>query len=152
MSGVILETDTDRGLERRTIERILSIAQPGTKALQMPALSAVDYLLLRDDTATMALEIKTRKESVEQIRSYGGLMLKHRKAVELQTIGTLTQLQVLCVFAFDNAEGPILICDPSTLTDLEPAPPPRRRNYRGLACDEELVLYLDWDRHLMRVL
>ncbi len=129
MSGVILETDTDRGLERRTIERILSIAKPGTEALQMPALSAVDYLLLRDGRATMALEIKTRKESMEQIRAYGGLMLKQRKAQELHTISSLTQLQVLCVFAFDNAEGQILICDPSTLTDLEPLPPPRRRNY-----------------------
>ena len=151
MSGVILETDTDRTLEQATIDRILSIATAGTTAVQLPPLSAVDYLLIKDGTATVGIEIKTRKESVDQIRGYGGLMLKHRKVLELQQISTLLQIRVIVVFAFDNATGPILICEPATLTDLEPETPPRRRNYRGLPCDEEPVVYLDWTKHLRRI-
>lgn len=152
MSGVILETDTDRSVETATIRRILTIATTGSIAIRLPALSAVDYALIRDGIVTAMIEIKTRKESVEHISGYGGLMLKHRKVVELQNLGTYLQVPVIVAFAFDNGTGPILICDPSTLTDVEPMPPPRRRNYRGLACDEEPVVYLDWTRHLRRVL
>lgn len=152
MSGVILETDADRSLERRTIERLMITMWYDSRPVQMPPLSAIDYIIEVDGRARLGLEIKTRKESVDQIRSYGGLMLKHRKLVELQTIGNLLQLPINCVFAFDNAEGQIHIAYPDKLTGLEPQAPPRRRNYRGLACDEEPVVYLDWKTHLWRVM
>lgn len=152
MSGVILETDNDRSLERRTIERLMITMWYDSRPVQMPPLSAIDYIIEVDGRARLGLEIKTRKESVDQIRSYGGLMLKHRKLVELQTIGNLLQLPINCVFAFDNAEGQIHIAYPDKLTGLEPQAPPRRRNYRGLACDEEPVVYLDWKTHLWRVM
>ena len=152
MSGVILETDDDRRLEQRTIDRLLTISSYGSSAIRLPALSAVDYVIIRKSRVTTAVEIKTRKESVDQIRSYGGLMLKHRKLLELQTIGTLLQVPVICAFAFDNAEGEIYLAYPDKLTGLEPQEPPRRRNYRGLACDEEPVVYLDWKTHLWRVM
>jgi hypothetical protein len=150
--GVILETDADRSLEKATIERILTIASEGTFAIQLPPLSAVDYLLVKDHTATHALEIKTRKESAAQVRGYGGLMLKHRKVLELQQIKNLMQVFTIVVFAFENARGEIYICDVATITGLEPQAPPRRRNYRGLACDEEPVVFLEWDTHVRRVM
>ena len=152
MSGIILETDADRSLERRTIDRLMITMWYESRPVQMPPLSAIDYIIEVDGRARVGIEIKTRKESVDQIRSYGGLMLKHRKLVELQTIGNLLQLPIECVFAFDNAEGQIHIAYPDQLTGLEPQAPPRRRNYRGLACDEEPVVYLDWKTHLWRVM
>lgn len=152
MSGVILETDSDRRLERRTIERILTICEDGSTAVQLPPLSAVDYMIVSKGRITNAVEIKTRKESVEQIRAYGGLMLKHRKLLELQRITELMQVPVMVAFAFDNAEGQIHCAYPQLITDVEPQIPPRRRNYRGLACDEEPVVYLDWKRHVWRLM
>ena len=149
--GVILETDNDRSLEKVTIKRILEISSYGTTAIQLPPLSAVDYLLVKEEKVTHGIEIKTRKESVEQIRGYGGLMLKHRKVLELQQIKNLMQIYAVCVFSFENAKGPIYICDVATITGLEPQTPPRRRNFRGLACDDEPVVFLDWDTHLRRI-
>lgn len=149
--GVILETDDDRNLEKITIRRILEISSYGTTAVQLPPLSAVDYLLVKEGKATHGIEIKTRKETVEQIRGYGGLMLKHRKVLELQQISNLMQIFAICVFSFENAQGPIYICDVPSISGLEPQTPPRRRNFRGLACDEEPVVFLDWDKHLRRI-
>ena len=147
--SVRLETDTDRGLETRAISRILDTAAPGTEAVTMPPLSAIDYLLTRDRQVTAAVEIKTRKESVEQVRSYGGLMLKHRKLVEIADISDILRVRAFVAFCFENATGPILLTEPSRLRHLTPVTPPPRRNYRGLACDDEPVVYLDWDNHLV---
>lgn len=149
--SVILETASDKALETRAITRILETAEAGTEAIKMPALSAVDYLLTRDLQITAAVEIKTRKESVDQVRSYGGLMLKHRKLVEIADLSEILRIRAFVAFCFDNASGPILLAEPSRLRTLDPVTPPPRRNYRGLACDEESVVYLDWDQHLVRL-
>lgn len=149
--GVILETDNDRSLERVTINRILELSAYGTTAVQLPPLSAVDYFLVKDGKVTHGIEIKTRKESVEQIRGYGGLMLKHRKVLELQQIKNLMQIYALCVFSFENAKGEIYYCDVTTISGLVPQTPPRRRNFRGLPCDDEPVVFLDWEKHLRRI-
>lgn len=133
------------------MERILIVAQPDTTAMKLPPLSPVDYLLGRDSQITAGIEIKTRKETVEQVQSYGGLMLKHRKLVEMQTLASLLRTRCHVAFCFENAEGPILLADVDLITDLQPETPPDRRNYRGLSCDEEPVVYLDWTRHLRRI-
>lgn len=148
--NVILETDSDRVLERRTMQRIVEGAKREITPVKLPPLAAIDYYVYVDDSITAGVEIKTRKESMERIRSYGGLMLKHRKISELQTLSNLTQVPMIFAFAFENGEGPIMLADAKLLTGLEPVSPPARRNYRGLACDDELVVYLDWDRHLER--
>lgn len=147
---IVLETDTDRGLERTAIDRIIASVPPGVHAIPLPPMSAIDYMLARD-TITAGIEIKTRKETVEQVRGYGGLMLKHRKLVEMQQIATLLRAPCYVAFCFENARGPILILDVSTVTDPTPHTPPPRRNFRGLACDEEPVVYLDWDLDLRRI-
>jgi hypothetical protein len=148
--GVRLETSADMVLEARTIERLLTIASEGTTAERLPPMSAVDFILIREGTATALIEVKTRKETVERIRSYGGLMLKHKKLTELQTLSALMNIPTFVVFAFENAEGPLLVCDPTKITDPNPVAPPVRRNYRGLACDEDLVVFLDWEKDLRR--
>jgi hypothetical protein len=150
--GVRLETSADMVLEARTIERLLTIASEGTSADRLPPMSAVDFILIRGGTATGLVEVKTRKESLERIKSYGGLMLKHKKLTELQTLSSLMNIPTFVVFAFENAEGPLLVCDPRQITDAQPVAPPTRRNYRGLACDEDPVIFLDWEKDLRRVM
>ena len=150
--GVILETDQDRNFEKTTIRRLLEISAYGSSAIQLPPLSVVDYLLVKEEKVTHAIEIKTRKETAEQVRSYGGLMLKHRKVLELQQIKNLMQIHAVVVFAFENGQGEVHLCDVTTITGLEPQTPPRRRNYRGLACDEEPVVFLEWNNHVRRVM
>jgi len=147
--SVRLETDQDRSLEEISISRITARATPGTTVRKLPDLSMIDYFLTSEDQITAGIEIKTRKESVEQIRSYGGLMLKHRKLIEMQQLAEMLRIPCLVAFCFENAAGPIALVDARSIADLLPEAPPRRRNFRDLACDEELVVYLDWDRHLI---
>lgn len=149
--SVRLETDNDRHLEATAIQRILNAANPGFTAVSLPALSAMDYLLVKDQQATTGIEIKTRKEPVEQVRKYGGLMLKHRKLLEIAQLAEILRINGYVAFCFENATGPILLAEPRKLLHLTPTTPPPRRNYRGLACDEEPVVYLDWDQHLQRL-
>lgn len=150
--GVKLETTADIILEARTIHRLLTIASEGTSAERLPVMSAVDFILIRDGLATGLIEVKTRKESLERIQSYGGLMLKHKKLTELQTLSSLLNISTFVVFAFDNAEGPLLLCDSTKIINPDPVTPPVRRNFRGLACDEDPVVMLDWEKDLRRVL
>lgn len=149
--SVRLETDDDRRLEGTAIRRILGHASDDTRVVAMPPFSAIDYLLIRHWQATTGIEIKTRKESVEQVRSYGGLMLKHRKLLEMANLSEMLQIRAIVAFCFDNAEGPILLAEPAKLLNLQPVPPPPRRNYRGLTCDTEPVVYLDWDSDLVNL-
>jgi len=134
------------------MERLLTIATDGTYAGRLPSMSAVDFVLIKEGNATGLIEVKTRKETLEQIKSYGGLMLKHKKLIELQALSSLMNITTFVVFAFENAEGPLLICDPMKIRNLEPLPPPVRRNFRGLECDLDLVVFLDWDKDLRRVM
>ena len=152
MSGVILETDADRSLERRTMQRIMEKSKDTAVAVKLPALSAIDYLVSVDGILVAGIEIKTRKESMEKIQSYGGLMLKHRKVVELNGLSESLQAPMIVAFAFDNGEGPVMFASTKQLDTLEPVPPPPRRNFRALACDDEYVVFLDWDKHLLRYL
>ncbi len=149
--SVRLETDEDRRLESTAIGRIVEHAGEDTRVVALPPFSAVDYLLIQGRQVSIGIEIKTRKESVEQIRGYGGLMLKHRKLTEIASLAEMLQIRCFAAFCFDNAQGAILLAEPAKLLSLEPVPPPPRRNYRGLTCDTEPVVYLDWDSHLVRL-
>jgi hypothetical protein len=148
--GVRLETEADMILELRTIERLLTRASDKTTAQRLPPMSAVDFILVREGNATGLIEVKTRKETVERIKSYGGLMLKHKKLTELQTLANLMNIPTFVVFSFENAEGALLVCDPVKITDRQPVAPPVRRNFRGLACDDDPVIFLDWEKDLQR--
>ena len=148
--GVILETDADRALEARTMERIMANSREGAASVKLPPLAAIDYVVSVDGVVVAGIEIKTRKETMEKIKSYGGLMLKHRKVVELNSLSDILQAPMIVAFAFENGEGPVLFATTKDLTDLEPTAPPPRRNFRGLACDDEFVIFLDWDKHLIR--
>jgi hypothetical protein len=148
---VILETERDRIIEQRVMTRLLTCFTAEVRAVRLPRMSACDFLIEQNETITMGLEIKSRKETDDKIRSYGGLMLKHRKLAEMQQVAEILQIRVAVIFAFGDGEGTIYACDPVKVTDVQPTVPPPRRNFRGLACDEEPVVYLDWNKHLMRV-
>jgi type I site-specific restriction endonuclease len=149
----ILETERDRALERRAIERIVAGSAQAKRALKLPDLSAVDFLLLDEAGKPLAfVEIKTRKESAEQVMGYGGLMLKHRKLSEMQQISALLQVPSHVAFCFENAEGSVWLAEAQRISDVEPVIPPPRRNFRGLPCDDEPVVFLDWAKHMRRML
>jgi hypothetical protein len=139
----ILQTNLDAKLELRAIQRLCS--EYDYYPVKMPDLSAIDYFVSFEGNLVAGIEIKTRKESPEQIKRYGKLILKWRKYQELKQISELTQLPTHVLFAFENAEGQLALLDIRHLTDPKPETPPVRRNYRGLACDEEPVIYFDWD-------
>jgi hypothetical protein len=143
----ILETADDRMLQYKTINRLESI-YPQFTFIEMPERALMDYLVVYECRAAMFLEIKTRKESMEQIKQYGGLMLKQRKIDEALRLAANLQVQSYFLWTFENGNGTIVRANARDLKSLEGHEPPRRRNYRGLACDDELVVYLDWDRHL----
>ena len=147
--GVILETEDDRRLEEAAILRLLDSSREAEYAVKMPDLSAIDYLLAKDSTAIAGVEIKTRKETHEQVQGYGGLMLKYRKLLELQQISEVLRLPSYVAFFFENTNGRIYLLDVASIRDPEPVTPPARRNFRNLACDEEPVIYLDWSRDLI---
>ena len=148
--NVKLETEWDRHYEEAFMRRFMTDAPADHKHFRMPPYSVVDYVLTRGDTIRSFMELKIRKEPMLQVQSYGGLMLKHRKITDLNDLREATKTEVWIVFAFDNGTGEVLAAKPENLLDLPLEDPPRRRNYRGLATDEEPVCYLDWDRHLTR--
>ena len=150
--SVRLETEEDRRLEEKAISRILGASREADSATKMPELSALDYLLTKNEEAIAGIEIKTRKESDEQVKTYGGLMLKYRKLVELQDISRILRLPCYVAFLFENASGHVYLLDVATIVDPQPVTPPPRKNFRGLPCDEEPVIYLDWDRNLIWIL
>lgn len=146
----ILETERDREIERRVIERILE-GRDDLVPLRLPQLAFCDFLLAGDGQIAGAVEVKSRKETATQVRGYGGLMLKERKLVELREFTKTLHVPSVVAFAFSDGEGEIFFAEPSKIEDLEAVTPPARRNYRWLACDTEPVVYLDWDKHLRRI-
>jgi hypothetical protein len=150
--NVVLETDRDRTVEEFVMERMVRDLDIHATPIRLPRMAACDFLLDYGGKIRTGLEIKTRKETMEKIQGYGGLMLKHRKLTELQDLARVLSISTVIVFAFEDGTGPILYVEPVKVTDVEPVTPPPRRNFRGLACDDEPVVYLDWDRHLKRVL
>jgi len=146
--NVTLETEKDREFEEAFMQRYMLNLPDDMEFFRMPQFSVVDYILTRGDVVRYMLELKIRKETLAKVKSYGGLMLKHRKIVELNTLQDAAKTEIGIVFAFDNGKGEVLAAQPHKLLDLPLEDPPRRRNYRGLTTDEEPVCYLDWDRHL----
>lgn len=147
---VKLETEWDRHYEEAFMRRFMASAPIDHRCFRMPDYSVVDYALTREANIRSFMELKIRKEPMQQVMSYGGLMLKHRKITDLNALREATKTEVWVVFVFDNGEGEVLAAKPEQLLDLPLEDPPRRRNHRGLATDEEPVCYLDWDRHLTR--
>ena len=146
-----LETETDKFREDGVIDRIVRFMGPPSQAHRLPQFSLADFIITNRGVAVALIELKIRKETVEQIKGYGGLMLKHRKVTDLNALAEMTKMHTFVMFAFENGTGPILVTQPHLIKDLPPEDPPRRRNYRGLATDEEPVVYLDWDQHLRQV-
>ena len=144
--NVTLETALDRDREELTIMRLTH--KTGSQAHRLPSYSVADYAITKDNTLKSFVELKIRKETEQQIRSYGGIMFKHKKLLTLQNLNALTNTPVIIVFAFENGLGTILGADASKILNYTPETPPRRRNYRGLPTDEEQVIYLDWEKDL----
>lgn len=140
---IILETTKDSDLEQLAIERLAKAYNLTT--IKMPQFSAIDYIT--QGRIVAGVEIKTRKETPQQIREYGKPILKWRKYEELLTLSELMKMNVYVLFAFENAQGEMFTLSIKELAKTNPLPkdPPIRRNYRGLACDEEPVIYFDWD-------
>ena len=138
----ILQTDLDAQLELRAIQRLTE--QYHYTPIKLPEMSAMDYLIAEDGKVVAGIEIKTRKESPEQIKQYGKLILKWRKYQELNNIANLMNIPTYVLFAFENSEGSLQMLPIRNIIDPKPEDPPRRKNYRGLATDEEPVIYCDW--------
>lgn len=147
MSNVVLETELDRAVEKYVLDRLLPLHDHGVEYVKTPDMSACDYFVKHGRLVEL-VEIKTRKETAYAVRKYGGLILKQRKAQEMATLGRLLNVPATVVFAFGNGRGAIYQIDSSKALDLVAETPPVRRNYRGLACDEEPVYFLDWDKDL----
>jgi hypothetical protein len=143
---ITLQTDTDREIEERIIAR-LSDHYPGSEFHRFPEFSVCDYIRT-DDGVSEFVEIKARKEPHFSVRKYGGLWLKKYKAEDLTRLSELTNTPVRVVFAFRNGDGAVYSCDPTTLSDRKAVLPKERRNYRGIAADDDLVYLLDWDTDL----
>jgi len=140
--NLVLETDDDRASERRVIAR-LAAQTPHLTYIQLPSFSACDYLTVTPyGYAQTLIEVKTRKETPDQIKKFGGLILKERKAKELADIGRLLNLPAYVAFAFEHGHGQIMLCDIGLLTDKQPVLTGRRD--RNLATDEEPVILLNW--------
>lgn len=139
----ILQTELDEQLELRAIQRFSEAFD--YYPVKMPELSVIDYFVATEGKLAAGIEVKTRKESPEQIKQYGKLILKYRKYEELKLISELTNIPTYVLFAFENAEGQLALLDIRHLTSPKPETPPVRCNFRGLACDEEPVIYFDWD-------
>lgn len=139
---IVLETKQDKNLERRAIGRFTALTQ--TEAIELPQMSAMDYLIMSYGEVVAGVEVKTRKETPEVVKAYGGIILKYRKYQELTQLGELLNLPVFVLFAFENSEGDLLLLDVRKIKNPEPQEPPVRKNYRGLATDEESVLFIDW--------
>ena len=144
--NAILETALDRDREELTIMRL--VHKTGAQAQRLPPFSVADYVITLENTVKSFVELKIRKETEQQVRSYGGVMFKHKKLLALQNLSALTNTPVIIVFAFENGVGTICGAAASKIPDYTPETPPRRRNYRGLPTDEEKVIYLDWEKDL----
>ncbi len=149
---IVLETDADRDVEQYVMQRIITELGMDARPIRLPRMSALDFFLDDGDVMRAGIEIKTRKESMKTIQGYGGLMLKHRKLLEMQQLAQVLCMPIFIAFAFQNGRGSVLLAEPMKIIDVEPLAPPVRRNFRGLACDNEPVIYLDWSRHLMRII
>lgn len=144
--NAILETALDRDREELTIMRLTY--KSGVEAHRLPSFSVADYMITSNNTVKSFIELKVRKETEQQVRSYGGVMFKHKKLQTLQQLSELTNTPVIIVFAFENGIGKIYGANASKIPNYTPETPPRRRNYRGLPTDEEKVIYLDWEKDL----
>lgn len=145
--SIILETEEDRIIEERAIKRIVA-ARGHCQSFRFNEFSLVDYLISGPETEAEAIafvEVKGRKETAEKVRNYGGLMLKARKIPELITIEEYTKTPTFVAFPFESGFGDIYYAKPKDLLHKKAFPPPPRRNYRGLDCDDEPVVYLNWD-------
>jgi hypothetical protein len=150
--SAVLETETDRSVEVYTVQRLLTLYPEGTQFIKMPPFSFCDYVVTLDGEVIEFVEIKTRKEPHFAVRGYGGLILKCRKADEMALLAKASNTPTHVIFAFFNGKGAIYQVDVSTLANLTPVTPPRRRNFRNLSCDDEPVYMLDWWRDIERIL
>lgn len=143
MTNPVLETATDMEIENRVIVRMFDLYEGAIHFVKMPQFSAVDYLAIDNHgVAQWLLEIKSRKQTQAEVRRFGGLILKQRKAEELTQLSTLLNLRTYCVFAFVNGYGSLYSAETSSFTGKEPVLTGRRD--RDLACDEEPVILLNW--------
>ena len=146
--GAVWETEADREKEDLVMRRICG--EP-SRAFRLPKFSLVDFLVTENDSIKAFVEVKVRKEPLEQVKKYGGLMLKHRKIAELAYLSKVTNVRSYFVFAFESGLGDLLIADAAALhlVGLEECdPPPRGRDRGRPACDFETVAFLDWGVHV----
>ena len=146
--GAVWETETDRGKEDLVMRRMCG--EP-SRAYRLPKFSLVDFVVAEGDSIKAFVEVKVRKEPLEQVKKYGGLMLKHRKISELAYLSEVTNVRSFFVFAFDGGRGDLLIADAAALHSVgfeECDPPPRGKDRGKPACDFEKVAFLDWGVHV----
>lgn len=149
---VKLETIEDKTRETAALNRLMGVLTKKHTVSETPVQSAMDAFLTKDGVLTCAIDVKIRKPSAAKLRTYEkGLWMKHRKVAECTTLEKLLKLPMFLLYVFDNGAGEMWVCQPSQCADLIPEPPLERRNPRNLSCDKELIVYLDWSKHLERI-
>lgn len=134
------------------MSRFVELLPFETQVLGSPARSSADYYLARNNEIRCVVDIKTRKQSVQQICNYGGLMCRERKIQEFKQLHHLLNIEAFLIWAFDDGNGPMFLAEPKNIHGLVGERPPRRHNYRGEIFDDiENVVYLDWNLHLTRI-
>lgn len=151
---ITLETAADREREKMVIERFIEKSERNLQVLGSTPRSSTDYYLAENGVILYLVDVKTRKESAEDVMKYPkGLMCRERKLVEFRQLAELLNIRSFLVWAFDYGRGDMFIAEPTRIEDeLVGETPPRRKQYRGEIFDDlENVVYLDWTKHLTRV-
>lgn len=149
--AVILETSADRQAESFVANRLEAMWPYQIDLIQAPKMALLDYFVSKSNEITGGLEIRTRKQTAKEIQGYGGLMLKLRKLKDLQHLSLVLNMPIHCIFAFEEGYGDIYSCKVDGVPDLPAQTPPRRRNFRNVQCDLDPVIFLDWDKYLIRL-
>lgn len=149
---VRLETDDDKTRETMVLNRLNAISGNKLQIIETPVLSAMDAFISKQGVIRCAVDVKVRKPSAAKLQTYSeGLWMKARKVSECVELENLLKFPMFLLFAFDNGHGEMWVAQPSLCTDLTPVAPRQRIRPRNLSCDDELIVHLDWKKHLERI-
>jgi len=157
-AGLMPTLETTQDLERQqyVMNRVFALYKKHVPSLEIEMTQkyfGIDYWGYVNGQRRFGFEIKTRKESAQQLQRYPeGLIFRPRTLRECREHAKMLNIRVFIIFAFDSGLGEMWLTEPATYGDLEEHPPKPRRVSRGnLACDLEPMNYLSWTEHLHRI-
>lgn len=97
---MIYETKRNE-LDERRIANYVSYVY-GVVMCKTPQFAVVDYIALRDNKPVALIEIKSRKQTIEQINSMGGYLISQNKLESMRYLSDLLRLPATLVVRFDK--------------------------------------------------